>query len=159
MDESQLAVWRVLAWSKLVEVWACLRWDDLQSIKPAELTFADGRLATILRKTKTSVKEFPVCVSERAFFVDSRWLGWGFQGLGQLAAFDRDYILSPSWKLDPSGDRFVRKMAEYGHAVGYTAGVLLRVGCDSGFKLSERSVFPTVTGLAMLDNDKAETDL
>ncbi|CAE7286868.1 unnamed protein product, partial [Symbiodinium pilosum] len=104
MDESELAVWRVVARSKLVEVWACLRWDDLQSTKPAELTFADGRLTTILRKTKTSgpnrsVKELPVCVSARALFLDSRWLGWGFQG-----------------------DSCVRKMAEYGHAVGYTAG-------------------------------------
>ena len=44
MDESEPAIWRVLAWAKLVKVWACLRWDDLQEIKPAELTFADGRV-------------------------------------------------------------------------------------------------------------------
>ena len=164
MDESEPAIWRVLACAKLVKVWACLRWGDLQEIKPAELTFADGRLSTILRKTKTSgpnrrVKELPVCVSERAFFLDSRWLGWGFDSLKRLAAFDRDYLIP---QLDPAGDRFVRKMADYGHAVGYTAGVLARVGCDSGFigfwtEHSERSVLPT--GFAMLDNDKAERDL
>ena len=43
MDESEPAIWRVLAWAKLVKVWACLRWDDLQEIKPAELTFADAK--------------------------------------------------------------------------------------------------------------------
>ena len=98
-------------------------------------------------------------MSERAFFLDSRWLGWGFESLKSLAAFDRDYLIP---QLDPAGDKFVRKMADYGHAVGYTAGVLARVGCDSGFigfwtEHSERSVLPT--GLAMLDNDKAERDL
>ena len=164
MDESEPAIWRVLAWAKLVKVWACLRLDDPQEIKPAELTFADGRLTTILRKPKTSgpnrrVKELPICVSERAFFLDLSWLGWGFESLKSLAAFDRDYLIP---QLDPAGDRFVRKMADYGHAVGYTAGVLARVGCDSGFigfwtEHSERSVVPT--GLAMLDNDKHERDL
>ena len=164
MDESEPAIWRVLAWAKLVKVWACLRWDDLQSIKPAELRYSDSRLTTVLRKTKTSgpnrrVKELPVCVSERAFFVDSRWLGWGFDALRALAQFDRDYLIP---QLDAEGDRFIRKMAGYGHAVSYTAGVLARVGCDSGFigfwtEHSERAVLPT--GLSMLDNDKAERDL
>ena len=113
MDESEPAIWRVLAWSKLVKVWACLRWDDLQEIKPAELTFADGRLTTIFRKTKTSGpnrrgKELPVCVGERAFFLDCRWLGWGFESLKTLAAFDRDYLIP---QLGAAGNRFIRKMA------------------------------------------------
>ena len=163
MDESELAVWRVVARSKLVEVWACLRWDDLQSTKPAELTFADGRLTTILRKTKTSgpnrsVKELPVCVSARALFLDSRWLGWGFQGLCQLAAFDRDYILSPSWTRQAiaASGRWRSTVTRLATRLG-PLSPLESIGCDSGFKHSERSVFPT--GLAMLDNDKAETHL
>ena len=48
-----------------------------------ELRLIEGRLTTILRRTKTSgpnrqVKELPVCVSERAYFVKPGWLKAGF---------------------------------------------------------------------------------
>ena len=39
-------------------------------------------------------------MSERAFFVDSRWLGWGFESLRSLAAFDRDYLIPQLAMLD-----------------------------------------------------------
>ena len=67
---------------KLVKVWASLRWSDVQAILPEELRLIEGRLTTTLRKTKTSgpnrqVKELPVCVSEKAYFVKPGWLKGG----------------------------------------------------------------------------------
>ena len=79
LDEGEATVSRVFAWIKLLEICACLRWSDLQAIKPADLRLTEGRLATILRKTTTSgptkrVKELPVCVSDVAFYEDRLWL-------------------------------------------------------------------------------------
>ena len=79
LDEGEATVLRVFAEIKLLEIWACLRWSDLQEIKPADLRLTEGRLATILRKTTTSgptkrVKELPVCVNDVAFYEDPLWL-------------------------------------------------------------------------------------
>ena len=84
LDEGEPSALRVFGWVKLLKT-CSLRWSDLQAIKPAELRrLTDGRLATALRKTKTSgpnkrVKELPVCVSEQAFFEDPEWLETGFE--------------------------------------------------------------------------------
>ena len=69
MDDSEPTGLRVYAWAKLVKVWASLRWSDLQAIRPGELKLVEGRLATTLRRTKTSgpnrhIKEMPLCVSQ-----------------------------------------------------------------------------------------------
>ena len=42
-----------VGWSKLIKVWASLRWSDLASIL-AGLALVEGRLVTTLRRTKTS---------------------------------------------------------------------------------------------------------
>ena len=47
-----VAYWRIWAWIKLVKVWASLRWSDVQAILPQELHLIEGRLSTILRRTK-----------------------------------------------------------------------------------------------------------
>ena len=54
LDDSEPSALRVFGWVKLLKTWASLRWSDLRAIKPAELRLTDGRLATTLRKTKTS---------------------------------------------------------------------------------------------------------
>ena len=89
LNDSEPSALRVFGWVKLLQTWAS-RWSDVQAIKPAELRLTDGRLATALRKTKTSgptkrVKELPVCVSEQAFY--SVWLETGFELLKGLANF------------------------------------------------------------------------
>ena len=104
MDDSEPTGLRVYAWAKLVKVWASLRWSDLQAIRPGELKLVEGRLATALRRTKTSgpnrrIKEMPLCVSEAAFFENPDWLKIGFELLQWLATFSRDYLL-PKLKPD-----------------------------------------------------------
>ena len=105
LDKGEATVLRVFAWIKLLKIWACLRWSDLQAIKPADLRLTEGRLATTLRKTKTSgptkrVKELPVCVSEVTFYEDPLWLETGFNLLKQLANCKRDYLLPRLWHCD-----------------------------------------------------------
>ena len=41
MDDSEPTGLRVYAWTKLVKVWASLRWSDLQAIRPGELVLLE----------------------------------------------------------------------------------------------------------------------
>ena len=98
IDVGHATGWRIWAWAKLVKVWASLRWSDLQAIIPAELSLVEGRLTTVLRRTKTSgpsrrVKELPVAISEHAYFLRSTWLRVGFDLLRTHANYKRDYLL------------------------------------------------------------------
>ena len=82
MCADKIVCLRIWAWVKLAKSWASLRWSDVQAIKPEELRLEEGRLATILRRTKTSgpnrrIKEPPLCVSEMAFFEDQAWIKTG----------------------------------------------------------------------------------
>ena len=115
MDDSEPTGLRVYAWAKLVKVWASLRWSDLQAIRPGELKLVEGRLATALRRTKTSgpnrrIKEMPLCVSEAAFFENPDWLKIGFELLQWLATFSRDYLLP---KLKPGICRCGGRLGRY----------------------------------------------
>ena len=44
MDDMYAVGWRIWAWIKLVQVWASLRWSDVQAILPGELRLIEGRL-------------------------------------------------------------------------------------------------------------------
>ena len=61
---------------------------------PAEMSLSEGRLSTILGRTKTTgasrrIKELPVCISEKAYFEDERWLGEGFNLLKSYTGYRR----------------------------------------------------------------------
>ena len=143
--------------------WGTLRWADLQAIIPGELSLAEGRLVTTLRKTKTSrasrrVKELPVCISERAFFACSGWLATGFNLLKVHANYKRDYLLP---RLGSEG-QLERKMAVYADAMVATASILAVLGLPSvlqGFwtEHSERAVLPIA--LALQDVAPQDGDL
>ena len=120
------------------------------AIKPAELPLTDP--------TKR-VKELPVCVSEQAFYEDSRWLETGFELLKRLANYKRDYLL-PRLRDDMAG--FDKKMAGYDDAMVATAALLARLqppGVVSGFwtEHSESSVLPTA--LSMIGVQASQKDL
>ena len=93
LDLGHATGWRIWAWSKLVKVWASLRWSDLQAIIPAELVLVEGRLVTTLRWTKTS-EELPVAISEHAFILGRDWQKVGFNLLKAHAGYKRDYLMS-----------------------------------------------------------------
>ena len=159
LDENEVVGIRVYAWAKLFKSWASLRWSDIQAIKPIELRLEEGRLFTILRRTKTSgpnrrIKGLPVCVSEVAFYEDARWISVGFNLLKENASYKRDYLL-PRLTMD-------RKMASYADAVVATAAVLARIGIPTAVQgywteHSERSILPTA--LAILGVTDSEKDI
>ncbi|CAE7334230.1 unnamed protein product [Symbiodinium pilosum] len=132
---------------------------SVPAIKPIELRLEEGRLFTILRRTKTSgpnrrIKGLPVCVSEVAFYEDARWISVGFNLLKENASYKRDYLL-PRLTMD-------RKMASYADAVVATAAVLARIGIPTAVQgywteHSERSILPTA--LAILGVTDSEKDI
>ena len=164
LDEDEAKGIRIFAWAKLFKAWASLRWSDIQAIKPTELRLEEGRLFTILRRTKTSgpnrrIKELPVCVSEGAFFEDAKWISVGFHLLKEMADYKRDYLL-PRLKADLV--TLDRKMASYGGAVVATAAILARIGLPTAVQgywteHSERSILPTA--LAILGVTDSEKDI
>ena len=171
-NEAVLLGVRLIAWLKLLKLWASLRWDDIQRIVPKELKYYGGRMTTILRVTKTMgptkrVQELPVCVSEHCFVVSPFWLKTGFDLLKEHAAFERDYLLP---KLNKEWSGFRRTMATYNDITSYSAVVrkmAKRPGSQeplidpalAGFwtEHSERATLPT--GLALLRVHKDERDM
>ena len=162
LDDGEVAGLRIFAWAKLFKSWASLRWSDIQAIKPSELRLEEGRLFTILRRTKTSgpnrrIKELPVCVSEVAFYEDARWISVGFNLLKENAGYKRDYLLP---RLRPDMVSLDRKMASYGDVVVATAAVLARIGIPAAVQgywteHSERSILPTALAtLGVTDSEK-----
>ena len=144
MNEMYAVGWQIWAWIKLVKVWASLRWSDIQAIFPQELRPIEGRLTTILRKTKASgpnrqVKELPVCVSERAYFAKPGWTKTGFDLLQFHVRYKRDYLM-PRMKGDGALDN---RMARYGDAMVATAGLLSAMDLPQVTQEhSERAVIP-----------------
>ena len=155
VDEMYSVGWRIWAWIKLVKVWASLRWSDVQAILPQELRLIEGRLSTILRRTKTSgpnrqVKELPVCVSEKAYFAKPTWIKTGFDLLQCHVLYKRDYLV-PRLKGNGALDN---RMASYADAMVATAGLLSAMQLPQvtqGYwtEHSERAVIPT--GLSVLE--------
>ena len=85
LDKEEIACLRIWAWIKLVKSWALLRWSDIQAIKPEELRLEEGRLSTILRRTKTS---------EVSFFEDQAWIKTGFDLIKETAPL-QEGLLGP----------------------------------------------------------------
>ena len=163
---------RIVAWVKLLKLWGTLRYDDLQRIIPSELRYTWGRLATVLKVTKTSgpakrVQEMPVVISDEAYVRSADWIKVGFDLLRRAAPFDRDYLLP---KMTGDMNFFVQKMASYNDMCAYSATLRRLVRLPrSGDKLipaelvgfwtehSERATVPT--GLAILGTRKEERDM
>ena len=82
-DVGHATGWRIWAWAKLLGLATVL---------------VEGRLTTVLRRTKTSgpsrpTKELPVAISEHAYFLRTTWLRVGFDLLRTHANYKRDYLL------------------------------------------------------------------
>ena len=147
LDDMYAVGWRIWAWIKLV--WASLRWSDIQAILPQELHLIEGRLSTVLRRTKTSgpnrqVKELPVCVSEKAYFAKPTWVKAGFDLLQLHVRYKRDYLV-PRLKGNGALDN---RMASYADAMVATAQLLSAIQLPQvtqGYwtEHSERAVIPT----------------
>ena len=123
----------------------------------------EGRLPTVLRRTKTSdpnrqVKELPVCVSEKAYFAKPAWVKVGFDLLQLHVRYKRDYLVSG---LKGNG-ALDNRMASYADAMVATAGLLSAIQLPQvtqGYwtEHSERAVIPT--GLSVLEAPPSDKDI
>lgn len=162
---------RAGAWAKLVKVWASLRFDDLAHLRRPTVKFYDGRMAGLMRRTKTTgagkrVKELPFFISEEAWAVHKEWLTKGMESLGRSLA-DEYELLVPSGS-SRSGMAEERVMA-YQEAVAWSSEVMRYMTDDEGAPLlpegwerfwtehSERSTL--ASGLAAVGVAKSDRDM
>ena len=147
-DVGHATGWRIWAWAKLLGLATVL---------------VEGRLTTVLRRTKTSgpsrpTKELPVAISEHAYFLRTTWLRVGFDLLRTHANYKRDYLLP---RLNQDG-LLEKKPASYADAMVAAAGLLGILGLPlevQGYwtEHSERSVLPT--GLSLMEVPPQDKDL
>jgi len=117
---------RLVAWTRLVKVWAALRSGDTEAIDPASLRWTKAGLEGLLDRTKTSgpgkrIQHLPFYVRDDAFLKHQGWLKVGLDLLASEAAFRRDYLLP---RPGPEYKTVVQKMASYSDRAAYGRAVL-----------------------------------
>ncbi len=98
MDEDNLMWIRGYCFWKLLQTWACLRFDDHRGLAPSSMVLADGSLTAVLKRTKTTggdkrIAERIISVSGSAYLEQDRWLAVGLDIWRQIAPAERDYLL------------------------------------------------------------------
>lgn len=140
MDKYETEATRIGAWLKLLKTWASLRFDDLANIKMENLKFYDGKLAGILRKTKTTgagkrVRELPIFVSEEAYVHRKQWLETGLRMVLEMRPEAREYLV---------GSDIMHGEMKPATLMSYTEAVLLSVDAMSSMREGERELEPMV---------------
>ena len=74
---------RLCAWSKLIKLWASLRFSDAAQLRSQHVRLYDGKMEGTLLQTKTTgagkrVRELPLFISEKAYVGEERWLEEGY---------------------------------------------------------------------------------
>ena len=164
LDDMCAVGWRIWAWIKLVKVWASLRWSDIQAILPQELHLIEGRLSTVLRRTKTSgptgrSRSYRCVLAKRPTSLNQRGLKRALICYNSMSArYKRDYLVP---RLKGSG-ALDNRMASYADAMVATAGLLSAIQLPQvvqGYwtEHSERAVIPT--GLSVLEAPPSDKDI
>ena len=134
MTDSNPAYMRMYGWWVLLQSWGTMRFSDHRGLSPADISFADGSLTGLLRRTKTTgtdknVSARPVRVDASSFISTPQWLSVGWQILCELAPFKRDYLLPA-----PAGAYDSCLRTELRYALGYAIQnrLLARLVDDKG---------------------------
>ena len=142
---------RVVAWSRLLKLYASLRADDLQRLRPEHVQMREAGLVATLMRTKTSgvgrrVRELPVFIPRGAFTVAEHWLQVGYDLWYEHGPRNRDFFLFCP-KPDMSG--FTAQMATMGDLGAACTAVLagLRVpvkdqGGEGEWAMGLRALLP-----------------
>ena len=98
MTDSNPTYMRMYGWWVLLQSWGTMRFSDHRGLSAADISFTDGSLTGLLRRTKTTgtdknVSARPVRVDSSSFISSPQWLSAGWQILSDLAPFRRDYLL------------------------------------------------------------------
>jgi hypothetical protein len=97
-DEDIPGTLRVIAWTRLLKTYGVLRADDLQRMRPEDLSLHESGLMGRLRRTKTTgagkrVRDLVVHVPRSAWIRNASWLKVGFDLWRKLAPWPRDYLI------------------------------------------------------------------
>ena len=118
---------RLLAWTRLLKIWACMRSDDIQGIVLAKLGMKMGHLEGRLERTKTSgpsrsVAWLPFVVDKKAKLTDKGWLNQGYDILTMPEfGWDRDFLIPrPTQDLESC----IKKMATESDLASYFCSIL-----------------------------------
>ena len=121
------AFFRLVALTKLLKIWGCLRYSDVQGIRPAAIMFTQEGLRLTLERSKTSG---PGKKTGHIFIFINRLAGfsgvdWQSAGMDLLKSdefnFSRDYLLPV---MGPTEDSARHRLADYAAASGYSKAVL-----------------------------------
>ncbi len=82
----------------MLKVYGVLRWDDLQRLKPRDISLRASGLVGRLSQTKTSgagkkVRDLPLFVPGGAYVLCADWLRTGHELWSHLGSKERDYFL------------------------------------------------------------------
>jgi hypothetical protein len=107
MDVAKPSGLRVVAWSRLIKVYSVLRWDDLQRLRPRDLSHRSSGLVGRLTQTKTTgvgkkVRDLPLVVPKEAYIVEPKWIETGFALWEAIGDLERDYFI-PRLSADLKG--------------------------------------------------------
>jgi hypothetical protein len=118
---------RLVAFIKLLKVWGCLRYNDVQGIRPSKVVFSQEGLRLTLERSKTTgpgkrTGHLFVFVHRLAGYSGADWQTAGMALLrSDELSFDRDYLLP----VMGSTQELVRKrFADYSASSGYSKAVL-----------------------------------
>jgi len=130
LDQSLPLVTRVVLWARLLKVYASLRGDDLQRMRPDSVHLLPSGLSGSLGRTKTTgggkkIRELVVFVPTEAWLVADGWLAEGHRLWVELAPWPRDHFL-PRALSDLSG--FSKKHAGTSDLAGMYTDALRQVG-------------------------------
>ena len=108
--------WKIMSWIRLLKIWGCFRYDDVQGIDASRLRLTKFGISGVLSRTKTTgpgrkVIEVPFIIDVCCDLSRSGWMAAGWE-LWQATAgpFNRDYFL-PEFDLSEKG--FRKKMMSY----------------------------------------------
>jgi hypothetical protein len=134
---------RVVAWARLLKIYGVLRTDDLQRLKPANITMGEAGLVGKLLRTKCTgpgkkVRELVVFVPAEASVANTKWLQVGYdlwlKAVPYRMGEDLDFFLP---RLSGDMQYFVPKVASSSDLAGMFMKVLtlLRMPVDGGIGL------------------------
>ena len=89
---------RTLAWMRLIKLYATMRTDDLQRLRPVDVQLGPSGFRGILRRTKTTgpakrVKTLPMCAPTEAAVSGADWLNVGYTLWKKAVDFERDFFM------------------------------------------------------------------
>ena len=118
---------RLVAFCKLLKLWGCLRFNDLQGINPGKVVFSREGIRLVMERSKTTgpgkrTGDMMVFISRTAGFSGADWQSTGMSLLkSESLYYHRDYLVPMMGGTD---SEVRHRMADYAAMSGYSKAVL-----------------------------------